>query len=221
MENETHEQRILRACKDFLHRDVSDLVRNAFNPAVISPGDLKDNERWIRADTFRCEAIPIEGVDYEWVWAYARESIERAFKIYGDLDNKANELIKYLGGGAGILAAASLLTIQEDHAWIYLWFAPALLSSLVSVFFAVLASKPNPVSLPPSIQDALNIASIARVGERGRAAMIGPLHLVYESLLIANEIKAARVQRATWWFFSTLTMLLVTMLGVAVRLISL
>ena len=155
------------------------------------------------------------------MWAYARESIERAYKIYGDLDNKANELIKYLGGGAGILTAASLLTIREDHAWIYLYFAPALLSSLVSAFFAVLARKPNRVSLPPSIEDAFKIASTARTGETGRAAMIGPLHLVYESLQIANQIKSSRVQYATWWFFSTLVMLLVTMLGVALRLISL
>ncbi len=220
MESETPEQRIFRAFRDFLGRDVSDLVRNAFNPAVISPGDIKDNEEWIKAIAFRDEAIPEEGADYEWVWAYTRENIERAYKIYGDLDNKANELIKYLGGGAGILTAASLLSVREDHAWIYLCFAPALLSSLVSVFFAVLARQPHPVHLPPSVEDAFGMASNVGSGETARAAFIGPLYVVYKSLLIVIENKARRVQYATWWFFCTLAVLLLAMIGVSLWFIS-
>ncbi len=220
MESVTPEQRISRACRHFLGREVTDLLRNAFGPAVISPGDIKEHEEWIRANAFRNEAIPEVGADYEWVWAYARENIERAYKIYGDLDNKANEIIKYLGGGAGILTAASLLSIREDHAWIYLCFTPALLSSLVSVFFAVLARQPNPVYLPPSVEAAFKIASAAKSGETSRAAMIGPLNVVYKSLLVVIGIKAARVQYATWWFFFTLAILLVAMIVVSLWLIS-
>jgi hypothetical protein len=200
---------------------LSDFIRRSkallFDWDLFRPLAIESDPRWARAIAFKDETLPDPSVEYLWVWEYARDSVDRALKIFERLDDKANEILKYLGGGAGLLTAAALLGIKDDHAWIYLFFAPSLGTSLVAILFAIMASKPNDVRLPPPINEVYALASNAE--PYGKAIMIGPLHETHEAIMIAVELKARRVNCATWWFFATLMTLGMTTLAVAIVLI--
>jgi hypothetical protein len=162
----------------------------------------------IEAERFRGEFNLETGVEYKWVWDHGIQNLERAYKVWADLDNKANEIIKYLGGGTGILAATSLVKADAQNAWIFLAFVPALFVAIISIFFAALARQPNPMRFPPSIIDAFRMSSVMKSETAAKAALIGKLQVIYKGVLLAMEIKSARVQQATWWFFAALAALL-------------
>src|SRR5207249_4332507 len=56
-----------------------------------------------------------EGVDYSGVLAYARDLYDRHDKTDKLLDEKADSIIKYLGGGSALVTFGALLSIKSDN----------------------------------------------------------------------------------------------------------
>src|SRR5262249_7329045 len=53
---------------------------------------------------FSKEVRPIENADYKWLLDYARLLWDECNKTFASLDEKAENIIRYLGGGTGLFA---------------------------------------------------------------------------------------------------------------------
>ena len=62
------------------------------------PETLIDHDpEYLKAEDFKRTMTPTANdADHDWVWDYAKFQFERADRIYKDLDDKANDIIKYL-----------------------------------------------------------------------------------------------------------------------------
>src|SRR5437016_7895 len=68
-----------------------------------------------QAAEFSRNFTPREGVNYEWVIAYAKDQWNSLETVFKQLDDKADGVIKYLSGGTGLLAIGTLLTINRGN----------------------------------------------------------------------------------------------------------
>ncbi len=121
--------------------------------------NLEKDERYREAEKFEQEIQPEKEVNYDWVWDYACETHNHIWERCKELDNKANDIIKYLGGGVGLFTVGTIANISSQNAWLVVWTIPSFFFSLASILFAVLALKPNPVKLPPSVESAYKYAN--------------------------------------------------------------
>jgi hypothetical protein len=150
-----------------------------------------------------------EGVDYSWVWDYASASYDRASTLYRSLDDKANDIIKYLGGGTGLFTLGLLNGIHKGNVWYFACALPSIIFALISVFLAALARKPGHTVHPPSIQDAWRFAEHFETKDKARAAFVGQWAVAAEARYLSAQRKAEYVKYATWMFFVALALLLI------------
>src|SRR5208337_1808625 len=143
------------------------------------------------AEKFKQEIQPEKEVNYDWVWDYACETHNHIWERYKELDNKANDIIKYLGGGVGLFTVGTIANISSQNVWLVVCAIPSFLVSLASIFFAVLALQPNPVKLPPTVESAYNYANDYK--ETGKATFLGQWHLVITGMDVAAKLKSDRV----------------------------
>ena len=173
-------------------------VKEVLEP--IAPIAIDSHQRYRDAETFK-NTITLEvGKDYDWVWDFAKDSYDRAIGVYEALDDKANDIIKYLGGGAGLFTLGVMANINHANADIARWALPSFAMAIISVFFAVLARKPNEVKHPPSIRDAFKYASHYKDAAEAKATFIGQWNLALEGMYLAIAVKSVRVAWATWTF---------------------
>ena len=71
---------------------------------TLTPRDIEDREEFQDAERFRRTITPLEDTEYKWIFDYANDKHDKLTKIYKELDDKANEIVKYLGGGAGLVS---------------------------------------------------------------------------------------------------------------------
>ena len=181
---------------------------------LIYPPRLQDHPAYKTAEAFKETIKPVEGANYDWVWDYAEEVYDRLSKVYKDLDDKANDIIKYLGGGAGLFTLGAIANVNKDNALLMLSALPALACALLSIFFAVLARKPNENRTPPSVFSAFRFAGhyLDDDGEdskKAKAIFLGQWHLACEAMGLAVDLKSRRVAWATWTFLLSIALLLV------------
>jgi len=166
----------------------------------------KPDFRFEEAVRFRNEFQPTEGVNYDWAFDYAKDSFSMSMEIYRQLDEKASDLIKYLGGGTGLFALAAVANVTKQNAGIVVWVMPSFVLSLISIYFACLARKPNKTRLPASVE------AVARYyaeyyKDQAKAKFLGEWHEAIIGMGLANELKSRRVTAATWAFFAAIVML--------------
>ena len=175
-------------------RDLSDDICAAFD--AMSTADIEGSPEYIAAKEFK-ETIELkEGVDYGWVWDYAADSYRRTEQIYRELDDKANDIIKYLGGGTGLFTLAALSNVNANNACIILGATPSFVLALIAIALAARARQPNPAYQPPSIQSAFNYAGHYKYDPKAKAVFLGQWHLTCVGMDVANEIKARRIALA-------------------------
>ena len=172
---------------------------------VIKPPPLGSDPRFKEAVEFRENFEAAEGIDYGWVFAYATDSFERSLGIFHKLDDKANNIIKYLGGGTGLFTLAALANTNEKNAAIIgLVFFP-FAASLVSIFFACLARQPNATRLPATVKTAIRY--VETQGKLAEATFLGQWHEACTAMDLTIAVKAERVKYATWAFFAAILLL--------------
>ena len=181
---------------------------------LIYPPKFEDNPVYQKAEAFQESIEPVEGADYDWVWDYAKDVYDRLSKVYKDLDDKANDIIKYLGGGAGLFTLGAIANVNKDNAGLMLSALPALACALLSIFFAVLARKPNENRTQPSVFSAFRFAGHyldgdAEDSKKAKAIFLGQWHLTCEAMGLAVDLKSRRVTWATWTFLLSIVLLLV------------
>ncbi len=116
----------------------------------MSPDDLRaqieQEPEFAKARKFKLTIEPKQDVSYEWLWDYASDKFKRAQQTYKDLDDKAGDIIKYLGGGTGIFALATLANMTTANYCVIISATPSFVFALISIFLA--ASTRRPVRLP-------------------------------------------------------------------------
>jgi len=184
---------------------------------ICCPPPVADHPDFKEAVRFGEDVEPVEGVDYGWVWEYAKADFDRLYADGKDLDDKANDLIKYLGGGTGLFTLALLVNVEPKHVMILWWAIPSFLCALFSIFLATCARVPRKVSIPARIEEAFRYANYFPGADRARGAFVGQWHVASEGLAVVNHQKARQVAWATWAFFATVVLLFLPVLAALLR----
>jgi hypothetical protein len=181
------------------------------------PVNVWDHEDYVAA---RDALIQVkEGVSYEWACKFAKEHWERLDAIFKHLDEKADSIIKYFGGGTGLFALSTVFAINRNTVPIYASALPAFLLALVTVGLALWARNPIETALPPTVGTAKKTAEICK--ENGEAAFLKFWHEACVIMSLVIEKKGRRVQLATIAYFATLISLLLPIsvaIGVALTI---
>ena len=170
------------------------------------------------AKTFQKNIEPQDGVEYAWVWAFAKDQYARLESICKGVDEKANDILKYLGGGAGLLTLAVLANVTARNYYVFLLAVPSLVLALISIAFAAKARRPIKTLVPPDVKGAFEYASYYKKESTAMAAFIGQWHFACEGLRLVTEAKAARVKVATSfyvWAISSLALAFIAALILA------
>lgn len=188
--------------------------------------NYRDSPAYKYADEFYRNFKAQEGVDYTHAIQYARELYDRynaTDKLY---DEKADSIIKYLGGGTGIIAAGALLAMKIDsQRGIILSLVglaslvPALVCTCLAVHFALNVRKPRRAAMLPKIQFAIEMAHFHKPEE-----LQINLWLVYyplcEALGHRNEMKSEHVNKAHLFYRWALWLLVVPVMAIIISLIT-
>lgn len=173
---------------------------------------IDDRPSFKDASDFARTAQPLENTDYDWVFVYSKDLYEKYRTIYKELDDKANEIIKYLGGGAGLFTLAVLLNISARNAPIVIWAIPSFFLSLVSVGFAIATRQPHWTCLPPPATTAFEYANKYGDAQIAQGAFVGEWHLACEGMNLRIADKALWVKCAIWLFYGAILFLLLPIL---------
>ena len=142
-------------------------------------------------------------VKYDWVLAYAKDLHERCGNTDKLLDDKADSIIKYLGGGSALLIFGALMSIKPEKPETCLLGLVALVSLIPSLLFAVLAMRaalrvrrPQSAATPPSVTKAIHLAESYATSEEAELNLILIYHPICEAYVHRNAVKAKHLQYA-------------------------
>jgi phage anti-repressor protein len=144
-----------------------------------------------------------EGVDYGVVIDYARELSERHEKTDKALDEKADAIIKYLGGGSSLITFGALLSLKADTPQACALGMAALLSLIPSLYFAVRAvsaalhvRRPRASAIVPHVKFAVEMAEFNKTKEKTELNVWLIFHPICEAMFFRNLQKAKWVESA-------------------------
>jgi hypothetical protein len=168
---------------------------------------IKSDPEYEEAETFQENIEPTKEADYTWVWRYSEDTFKRVETIYKELDDKANDIVKYLGGGTGLFTLGVLANVSHSNYWIIICALPAFLLALTSIALALRARQPNPACQPPSIRSAYKFADHYIDVKLAQATFLGEWHLACTGMVLANRAKAVRIRYATFCFWLSIASL--------------
>jgi|SRR5579864_160387 len=181
------------------------------------PNHIEDNETYKRAVVAMKATTAKEGVEYGWVLEYAKTRYEHCSKILSILDDKADGIIRYLGGGTGLFALGALSKIDSANSHLVWWSLPAIFAALVSLWFAWRVRKARTVPSLPSVLDAKeNYAEGCPTDGAAKAAFLGQWNLYCEGTRVECHAKAALLDRATCCYFIALVLLVLPLIAAAI-----
>ena len=166
----------------------------------------KDHQPYQEAAQFRRQFEPKDGVDYKWVLEYAKESYDRLERTYRYLDEKADAIIKYLGGGTALVTLGALASGNRPSVLVSALFLPFLLCAILAVLFAAVARLPTFHPSPPRVKSMIEYAEA--FGEKAEKYVIANLHECCEGLEPVNDAKARKVKLASRFYLYALVALL-------------
>src|SRR5262249_35193791 len=174
---------------------------------------LKKNERLKRAEEFLVNVKAKPNVDYAWTAKFAESLWAYNEKEFVALDEKADSIIKYLGGGTGLFAIGVLSKIDASNIHIALATLPAIISAILSVLIATIVRKPHPVPNLPTVMNAKEAYADANAsGTAGLGAFLGQWNLACERMAVVCKWKSKLLETAVWLFFAAIALLLFPLL---------
>lgn len=180
------------------------------------PAYIGENESYRHAVAFMQNLQAKEGIKYDWVLDYAKSLWAERLSEFTALDNKADAIIKYLGGGLGLFSIGVLAKIEPANAYLILWAIPAVACAVVSLSLATWARKPNPAPALPPVEAAISYAEEDTDSEKARMAFLGQWNLVCEAHRLINLEKARRLGLATWFYCLALGLLILPLVLAAI-----
>jgi len=101
---------------------------------------------------------PKEDVDYDWVHEYALLIYDRFDQAEKALDAKAESIIKFLGGGSGLLTLGAIVNLRDLGLPVAMALGVSLLLALVAIGVAAGVGLPRQGFLPRSVARGLAYA---------------------------------------------------------------
>lgn len=114
--------------------------------------EIEGRAPYREAASFAQSIEPRDGVDYQWIWDYSKEHYEMLCKVRSILDDKANDILKYLGSGTALFTLGVLANIKSENWYLYLLAIPSYFLSLLSLYYAIKAREPSAAFHPPAIK---------------------------------------------------------------------
>ena len=167
-----------------------------------------------------------EGVDYTVAIAYARELHERYEKTEQSLDDKADAIIKYLGGGSAAVTLGALVSIKLDTwkstaagAAALACLLPSLVYAVRAVRAAVQVRRPRSAASLPPVDYAVRIAEFYKTKDRIEPNLWLILHPLSEAAHYRNLLKAKSVEDAHGYYRQSIGLLIVPIVGLTLVLV--
>lgn len=181
---------------------------NATNGNSTIPAHIRKSASYAQALAFMKAVQAKEGVEYDWVIEHAKDLWDERRKHFASLDEKADSIIKYLGGGLGLLSVGILAKVDANNAYLVGWTLPAVVCAIASLFLAAIARKPNSVPTLPPIDAAVGYAEEGKEKKEAQAIFLGQWHLICEGQRLANRRKAQWIVWATFFYCLALAFLI-------------
>ena len=141
-------------------------------------------------------------VDFDWLYEYCKFCFERALKIHSTLDEKADGIIKYLGGGTGLVTIAAISNARAENSYLYACLIPSVFFAILSILVACSARLPRTISDMPPVEAAYQLAKMKGEGDQrvGKAYFIAAWHQNVEHIHAVCKTKARLVSWSHWLF---------------------
>ena len=166
-----------------------------------------------------------EEVKYDWVIKYAKELHERMEKTDKQLDEKADSIVKYLGGGSALVTFGALASIKPDRPETSLFglvalvaLLPSLCCAIWAVRAAIKARRPRSTATMPSICKAITLAENYQTPEEAELNLTILYHPICEAYVEKVVRKAEYVHTSHKFYSYSLSLLLVPVLALCVFL---
>jgi hypothetical protein len=172
------------------------------------PASVESNEDHVFAANFMEEFRAKPNIKYGWVSSYARDLWDERKKVHSLVDEKADSIVKYLGGGTGIFAILALSKVDINNAYLIGWALPAVLCAIISLFFAALARRPTFSPNLPTVDSAIGYAEEDENEEIGKTNFLGQWTLACEDMRLAIEIKSRYLVWSSRFYCIALALLL-------------
>jgi len=168
-----------------------------------------------------------DGVDYSGVVAYACELYERYDKTDKTLDDKADSIIKYLGGGSALITFGALATLKTDTfiscilgLFALISLVPFLVCALFAVRYAIQVRRPRSAATLPSVEFAVRIAHYYKTTEEIYLNLWLIYYPICEAALYRNMQKAKLVESAHKLYVWAMGLLLVPVFFISIWLLA-
>ncbi len=165
-------------------------------------------------------------VEYGWIMKYAKDLQERFEKTDGKLDEKADSIIKYLGGGSALLTFGALVSIKPEKPETCLLGLIALVSLIPSLCFALLAVQaalrvrsPQSAATPPPLTKAVHLAENYASAEEAELNLVLICHPICEAYAYRNKQKSDDLRRAHEFYAQSLLFVLIPVITISAALV--
>lgn len=139
-----------------------------------------------------------------WLAEYAKWQFELSEQTWKDNDSKAETVIRFLGGGFGLITFAALASIDQNNMMLFLATAPSIVAAIAGVLFATAARWPSHFSRPPSVSV---VSDLKQTDKYGQAVLIPILHVAETRLRIINRRKSKWLRWAYGSFATAIVLL--------------
>jgi hypothetical protein len=186
--------------------------------SATAPPYLRQNEARQKALAFLSEAKPKEGVEYGWVGDYAKDLWAHRLAVKAVLDEKAEAIIRYLGGGTGLFALGVLAKVDSSNVYLAACSIPAVVCALAAIGVAIWSRKPTAYPNLPTVQVAKEeYADVFKVPSPAVGEFLGQWNLACESARLVSLDKARWVERAYYLAYASMLFLLLPLFVAVIR----
>jgi hypothetical protein len=177
-------------------------------PDVLDPDMIKSDPLYLESLKFKNDWKPDESrlKNYDWIKEYAVSSHSRCLETYKYLDDKADSIIRYVGGLSGLLtlgALAGRAGAIDIPRWL---FAVPAIFAILTILLALAARLPSWSRDTPNIKSAIDYAESDL--PTPEITFLAQWHATCVALQIATRRKAQWVVNATASLGLTLFVLL-------------
>jgi hypothetical protein len=154
------------------------------------------------------------GVDYAWVYDYARREYDIVAEGVKAVESKADTVVQYLGGASGALTLVS--AFMADKSWeLALLTVPSVVAALLAFEASLGARRPEKTPGPPATKHALELADTSCTTAEALARAAARIFEAASAMRVVGHTRGKRLEaayaRATW----ALGLLLVPLAGAA------
>jgi len=131
---------------------------------------------------------------YGWVYEHSLSLYNQTSESINDLDKKADNMIKYLVPGSGLLGLfVSYIALSRGNFMIGLYAFIGIIFVIGALIYAVSALMPSDYALLPSVKSALNKADNYPQTEQAKAKFASIIAIAISGQLSAIEYKYKKV----------------------------